>query len=570
MLRRQRHGGGTNHKVDSDDSDDVERSAAAASPITHVRHLLERSHSSPRRHQSHPTLVGPPLLRRRPRSVSRRDALRLLTAAAVCTILAWSSGVLARLTVYLLGDGYSASGGLLGDAVDRYLAAAYAARLERRRDATLPYPDVTVKATRRTERAHYSAYLEAILHRHANASSSSPGARAVVAVPAADVERRRPPGSSRSSRVDISGASSLLLASARVNSTAGDLRAEGCPANWLCQRCLRTAWAGSYAACRAVCRQCYIRILSTLPRWSSSKDDLLRVVLVRDGPPPDGGARRIPRAVHQAWRAFPRALDYPELARLRAAWRAAPGYEYHFYAPPQQKAFVREHYPAVVGTAYDMIGDEQNRRDLFQWLVLFRLGGVFAAVDLMLETNLDALIEPGTSFVAARGKDPLLPNCLWSGFVAAEPGHPVLAAAIAYALRAALTGSADGSTPERLVLQHAAHCSGGGIGAAAETLPLWKLRATEQADQYAYGGCALGVAVNSVWHSKSPLADFDVLGKHPSVSTGGGDLLILLVGSDGVDFFLIGDAHAHSHLLLSNLLFFCRFVLSSGGLDESR
>lgn len=53
---------------------------------------------------------------------------------------------------------------------------------------------------------------------------------------------------------------------------------------------------------------------------------------------------------------------------------------------------------------------------------------VSSPVDVLLEINLDFLILPDLGLVVVRD-DPAL-DCLWDGFFAAEPGHPILARAI--------------------------------------------------------------------------------------------------------------------------------------------
>jgi hypothetical protein len=135
----------------------------------------------------------------------------------------------------------------------------------------------------------------------------------------------------------------------------------------------------------------------------------------------------------------------------------------------------------------------------------------------MLETNLDALIEPDTSFLVPRDAGLLLNNCLWNGFMGSEPGHPVLARMIEHVLRNVLEGNADGSTVERYILHGTPF---------RDSTEIWKLRAVASPDQYVYGGCALGVAVNQVLSKGSPVDDFD-LGKQSMPD--GGNLLILMV-----------------------------------------
>ena len=142
----------------------------------------------------------------------------------------------------------------------------------------------------------------------------------------------------------------------------------------------------------------------------------------------------------------------------------------------------------------------------------------------MLDVKLDALIEPSMSFIAPQSEDELLSHCLSDLFLAAEPGHPIMARAIENVLRFLLLGTddrfdEDSSTVERFVLESS--------GKAIYETEIWKLRALRNQDDYIYSGCALGVAVNQVLGRETPVSDFEV-GKLRNIANGG-DLLILLV-----------------------------------------
>lgn len=151
-----------------------------------------------------------------------------------------------------------------------------------------------------------------------------------------------------------------------------------------------------------------------------------------------------------------------------------------------------------------------------------------ATVDVMLETKLDALIQPNTSMFIPRTDDELLENCFWNGILGAEPGHPILARAIENAIRVVLLGTNDdddaneGRNPsvERYILESS--------GTARDETEIWKLRAVAAPpEDYVFGGCALGVAANQVLKRRTPVEDFAV-GMQPKAMKGG-DLLILLV-----------------------------------------
>jgi hypothetical protein len=270
-------------------------------------------------------------------------------------------------STYMMGDGYSSNGGVIGELVDQWLRASYERANARRQRAGIVFPDVQVKATRRMERAHYSSYLEHTLRLHQRSNTSvEPLPRQLVLVEPAVKERA--PNEPNADIVTVTGATASFAVS-KANNLISDLRKEKCHSNWLCQRCLNTPFRGTYEACAALCRRCYIRILST---WPGRRDEPIRISGVRN-------TQQIPRIIHQAWHFYLNSVDYPEYSRFMARWRNSEGYEYNFYnGYHEQDVFVNENFPPLVGRALDSIPSRLSRLAFFRLLVLYKAGGVFA------------------------------------------------------------------------------------------------------------------------------------------------------------------------------------------------
>ena len=83
--------------------------------------------------------------------------------------------------------------------------------------------------------------------------------------------------------------------------------------------------------------------------------------------------------------------------------------------------------------AYDAIIPGAFKADLFRYCALLIYGGVYADMDVMLESNLDATISGDIGFMVPMD-EPGTPvdqrMCLWNGFIASAPGHPFLARVI--------------------------------------------------------------------------------------------------------------------------------------------
>lgn len=137
-------------------------------------------------------------------------------------------------------------------------------------------------------------------------------------------------------------------------------------------------------------------------------------------------------------------------------------------------------------------------------------------VDLMLETNLDIVLGWPTTFVASRSPG-LLDNCLWVGFIAAAPGHPVIARSIENIIRSLLLGMHTNSVAlERDLMGNCAN---------PYVAEIWKFR-SQKAD-YLFKDCSLGLAYNQILGSPSVTSTIK-----PTTVDGGFQKILLMVHDD--------------------------------------
>jgi hypothetical protein len=163
--------------------------------------------------------------------------------------------------------------------------------------------------------------------------------------------------------------------------------------------------------------------------------------------------------VHQTWFEEINVQKYPNTGRLVESFRQS-GWEYRFYTDDMMATFLTTHFPPEVRQAYDDLIPGAFKADLFRCCVLLIHGGLYADVDILLESNLDAVIGSDVGFLApfdsmvrppANGARDSMDTqtvylwsfafsqpgwetnnrmCIWNGFMAAAPGHPFLAKTI--------------------------------------------------------------------------------------------------------------------------------------------
>jgi Glycosyltransferase sugar-binding region containing DXD motif len=356
----------------------------------------------------------------------------------------------------------------LGAHLDAYLRQRYHLYLLRQQQQKYIYPDVVVKATRKVEHNHYSYYLHELFRRRELSVVTEPTKPAIIEI------------------------QSRLIRTAKRCSTL---------VHWFCQRCLRSGFQGSYARCPSVCSTCSCKndpmARNHLPTLLANPHHIVRL------PQIGHTTIQIPRKIHQVGKALIRTLEYPELARLQSTWRSLTGYEYYFYTAKDQVAFLKEAYDPVVLQMYQSVATHREEQEhLFALLVLYRYGGIYADTNVQWQLPLDALVQRDDvnnmsppSLILPRHPHLLQRHCLYNGWVAATPGHPVLAQLI---LQALMVYNGTSSLP---------------TSASPVDQPIWKWYVAEP-ESYRYGGaCAWGAAVNSHLR-RDTTGDFDRLGHY--------------------------------------------------------
>ena len=156
--------------------------------------------------------------------------------------------------------------------------------------------------------------------------------------------------------------------------------------------------------------------------------------------------RAIPKLIHQTYKN--RSLP-PEIVRNIASLRLMnPGWTYNFYDNDDCIAFIRNEYGLEVLDYFLRIGQEYGaaRADLFRYLCLYRLGGVYLDLksgasrpfDEVLASDDSYLLsqwrnDGGTSFAGWGIHDELKKIAggeYQQWFIIAAPGHPFLKAVI--------------------------------------------------------------------------------------------------------------------------------------------
>jgi mannosyltransferase OCH1-like enzyme len=144
----------------------------------------------------------------------------------------------------------------------------------------------------------------------------------------------------------------------------------------------------------------------------------------------------IPSIIHQTWRS--RELPEP-LARYCASWRRLnPRCEYRFYDDAQCIDFVQSEYPELAAF-YDSLPLAIMRADLFRYLVVHRLGGLYCDVDMECLQAFDQFFAMGDAVFSiesrlTRKRQRELhyrePYQIANSIFASEAGHPFLKAMI--------------------------------------------------------------------------------------------------------------------------------------------
>ena len=166
------------------------------------------------------------------------------------------------------------------------------------------------------------------------------------------------------------------------------------PSDDTCSKCLREKSGADCKSCLKAC-PCYCKTLcyeKVDTKFVSKQLTISPPLFARD---PN---RLIPRIIHQTWFEELSREKYPNMSRLVESFRLS-GWEYKFYADEDAASFLSTHFPAEVREAYDALIPGAFKADLFRYCVLLIHGGVYADVDIMLESALDLSVAPDVGFM---------------------------------------------------------------------------------------------------------------------------------------------------------------------------
>ena len=169
------------------------------------------------------------------------------------------------------------------------------------------------------------------------------------------------------------------------------------PSDGACSKCLREKNGATCHTCSKPCASyckylCHTTTENLVPppvvaEWT--------VTLPQYSRDPE---RLIPRMVHQTWMEELEAERYPNMSRMAQSFRKA-GWEYHFWSDDDATTFLQTHFPPPVLEAYLALKPGAFKADLFRYCVLLIMGGVYADVDIQLESVLDLSIPPDVGFM---------------------------------------------------------------------------------------------------------------------------------------------------------------------------
>jgi hypothetical protein len=180
------------------------------------------------------------------------------------------------------------------------------------------------------------------------------------------------------------------------------------PSDQKCASCLRNKGRGANCqTCLDMC-PCYCKTLcqvSVPPKWVAKEIVVTPPMYTRDP------SRLVPRIVHQTWFEVVQKEKYPNMSRLIESFRQS-GWDYRFYTDDMAANFLSTHFPPEVRQAYDALRPGAFKADLFRYCVLLIHGGVYADMDVMLESNLDVAVGPDVGFLVPvdEVRCPLSPN----------------------------------------------------------------------------------------------------------------------------------------------------------------
>lgn len=166
--------------------------------------------------------------------------------------------------------------------------------------------------------------------------------------------------------------------------------------------------------------------------------------------PPCALGTGIPRIVHQIY--LSKAVPDDLRANVERVRQHQAGWEHRLYQDSDVRSFLSKHYPPEIRAAYARIDSRYGaaRADLFRYLLMYKVGGVYLDIKSTTNRPLDAVLREDDRFLLStwEGQHDEYPGWgmheelgITNGyeyqqwFIACAPGHPFLKAVIANVLR---------------------------------------------------------------------------------------------------------------------------------------
>lgn len=110
----------------------------------------------------------------------------------------------------------------------------------------------------------------------------------------------------------------------------------------------------------------------------------------------------IPKIIHQTF--YDRNLPERLQANVQRLRELNPDWEYRFYDDADIEAFIKGNYPPLVWDYYQRIDPVYGaaRADIFRYLLLYKLGGVYLDIKSSANRPLDTVLKPDDRFILSK------------------------------------------------------------------------------------------------------------------------------------------------------------------------
>jgi Glycosyltransferase sugar-binding region containing DXD motif len=166
------------------------------------------------------------------------------------------------------------------------------------------------------------------------------------------------------------------------------------PSHDSCTKCLREKKGASCDTCQVQC-QCYC---SKLCKTKIPSKPIVQEWMITPPQYTLYPTRIIPKIIHQTWFEYLDPTSYPNMSRLIESFKQS-GWDYRFYTDDDIIDFLTIHFPSFVVDAYNTLIPGAFKADLFRYCVLLIYGGVYADVDIHLQSFLDISIPDDAGFM---------------------------------------------------------------------------------------------------------------------------------------------------------------------------